>query len=264
MAQAAPTTVKKSRGTGFPVVSLPEAAKILAQAGKYGIQHAATAFAGYMGHKTTNSGAFRQRIAAMRDWKLITNSGDPIVMTEIGQAIALPIDSGAEAKALRQAFKNCELFMKVYEASAKGVPLDLESIGNNAVLNHGINAAAKQKFVSSLRDSAIHAGLAEVSEKGKITFLSESDSTPTDEPPPAQENGNEGPASGGFDEGRGVPRVHQTWQITGGQIVLDVSTSEPLPAAIFSKVGEVVLQLEQLAEGLQASVDSAQPTDASH
>ena len=80
---------RRKRATGFPVVSLAEAAAILKEAGKYGFDHSTAAFASYMGHSTTNSGAFRQRLAAFRDWKLIAGRGDRLAMTDIARMIAL-------------------------------------------------------------------------------------------------------------------------------------------------------------------------------
>lgn len=92
------------------MVPLPEAAKILQEAGRYGFEHSVSAFARYMGHSTTNSGTFRQRLAAFRDWKLIAGRGDTVVFTDTAKIIAHPPDERAGVEALQTAYMNCACF----------------------------------------------------------------------------------------------------------------------------------------------------------
>ena len=54
---ALPAVSRRKPTTGFPIVPLPEAAKIIREAGKYGFEHSVSAFARFMGHSSTNSGA---------------------------------------------------------------------------------------------------------------------------------------------------------------------------------------------------------------
>jgi hypothetical protein len=209
-----------------------------------------------MGHSSTNSGAFRQRLAAFRDWKLIAGRGDRLAMTDIARMIAHPTDDEAERKALQTAFMNSPVFFKLFDESAKGKPLSAGPLGNRAVLNLGVAPGSKDKFVQSFVDSAVAAGLASLNEDGQVVlealdpgadriqqsadaqFIHDRPSSPTS---PAQ---TQGMARGG------TPVVHQTWAIDGGSIVFEIRTDKPLPATAFTTVGQVVASLELLAETL--------------
>jgi hypothetical protein len=245
---------RRKRATGFPVVSLAEAAAILKEAGKYGFDHSTAAFAAYMGHSTTNSGAFRQRLAAFRDWKLIAGRGDSLAMTDIARMIAHPTDDEAERRALQTAFINSPVFFKLFDESAKGKPLASGPLGNRAVLNLGVAPGSKDKFVQSFVASAVAAGLASLNDDGQVVLapldVVADGGQPSDEPfidtrQPTSSSGRAQPAPR-----QGTPVVHQTWAIDGGSIVFEIRTDKPLPATAFATVGEVVASLEHLAETL--------------
>lgn len=251
-------TPRRKRGTGFPVVALSEAATILREAGKYGFEHSTAAFASYMGHSTTNSGAFRQRLAAFRDWGLIAGRGDSLAMTEIGRIIAVPTDAQAESRALQAAFMNSPEFLKLYEGSAKGQPLEADRLGARAVHDFGISPGSKDKFVQSFTESAIAAGLADRTADGQLVLVSRAEddvaeghlagpattAAAADEAPPARTE----PRSPSL--APGLPVVHQTWEIDEGAITFEIATTKPLPASAFVTVGEVVASLERLAATL--------------
>ena len=130
---------RRRKSTGFPVVPLPEAESVLREAGKYGFEHSLSAFARAMGHETTNSGAFRQRLSAFRDWKLVAGRGDLISFTEVGRTLAVPPNDEARRTALRTAFMSCELFARMYDSLARGETLDPEQLGAIAVHTHGVS-----------------------------------------------------------------------------------------------------------------------------
>lgn len=252
------SAARRKRATGFPVVSLAEAAAILKEAGKYGFDHSTAAFASYMGHSTTNSGAFRQRLAAFRDWKLIAGRGDRLAMTDIARVIAHPTDDEAERKALQTAFVNSPVFFKLFDESAKGKPLAAGPLGNRAVLNVGVAPSSKDKFVQSFVDSAVAAGLASLDDDGQVVLApfdggADGGQQPSDEQ--FIDNRQPGPTSLGRTQPvarQGTPVVHQTWAIDGGSIVFEIRTDRPLPATAFTTVGQVVASLEVLAETLGA------------
>lgn len=258
----APGVRRRKRSTGFPVVSLAEAAAILKEAGKYGFEHSTAAFATYMGHSTTNSGAFRQRLAAFRDWKLIAGRGDSLAMTELGRMIAVPTDDRAEKRALQAAFMNSPEFLKLYEESAKEQHLAAGPLGGRAVHDFGVAPGSKDKFVRSFSESAIAAGLAEWTDDGQIVLLSidrESVGDPglidvSTTPVPAA-HPDTAPTKPQAPSRRSVPPVvHQTWEIDEGEITFEIATAKPLPASAFVTVGEVVASLERLASTLAPSV----------
>lgn len=242
--------------TGFPVVSLAEAAEIVKEAGKYGFDHSVSAFASYMGHTTTNSGAFRQRLAAMRDWKLITGRGDSISMTEVAKLIALPPDDVSELLALRAAFRNCTIFSKLYDESRKSVELEQQHLGSRAVHAFGVSPSSVSKFVSSFADSAVAAGIAKVSDEGRLTLLEPDDdgAGPDDSPSSATPSSSTSAPTRAVQQGRtAAPVVHQAWPIDGGTIVFEIRSERPLPATAYATVGDVVASLERLSLTLAPS-----------
>jgi hypothetical protein len=247
---------RRKKTTGFPVVSLDEAAAILKEAGKYGFDHSTAAFATYMGHSTTNSGAFRQRLSAFRDWKLIAGRGDSLAMTDIARVIAHPTDKESERRALQTAFMNSPVFFKLYEGSRQGQPLAQGPLGSRAVLDFGVAPGSKDKFVQSFIDSAVAAGLADLNDDGQVVLLSLSaEGDPVDQP--LAEPQVDGPLTVPAPSGRtqpatrqGTPVIHQVWEIDGGSIVFEIRTDKPLPASAFATVGQVVASLENLAETL--------------
>lgn len=253
---AAGSAPRRKKSTGFPVVSLAEAAAILKGAGKYGFDHSTSAFASYMGHSTTNSGAFRQRLAAFRDWKLIAGRGDSLAMTDIARMIALPKDPEAEQRALQSAFLNSSVFFKLYEDSAKGQPLGRERLGSRAVHDLGVSPGSAGKFVDSFVESAVAAGLAELSDDGQVILLPLASERATEEassysdPVLASSAGSTGSGRSQPAPRSETPVVHQTWDIAGGSIVFEIRTENPLPASAFATVGEVVASLERLAHTL--------------
>jgi hypothetical protein len=264
------TTTRRRPTTGFPVVSLADAASILKEAGKYGFEHSIGEFASYMGHTSTNSGAFRQRLAAMRDWKLVAGRGDNISMTDIARVIALPPDDETELDALRAAFKNCAIFNKLFEDMQKGTPLARQGLGNRAVHAFGVSPSSVTKFVASFVDSAVAAGIAQVDDKGQVTlldsttaFVSRADvgqqplvsPTSTAVPPRATQTGRSA-----------TPVVHQAWPIDGGTIIFEIRSERPLPASAYATVGEVVASLERLSVTLapvtsSTVADESEPTE---
>ncbi|MCL4293775.1 MAG: hypothetical protein KJ056_12230 [Acidimicrobiia bacterium] len=254
--EVGPSTPRRKRATGFPVVSLAEAAAILKEAGKYGFDHSTAAFATYMGHSTTNSGAFRQRLAAFRDWKLIAGRGDSLAMTDIARVIAHPTDGDAERRAMQSAFMNSPVFFKLYEESAKGRPLATAQLGSRAVLNLGVAPGSKDKFVQSFTESAVAAGLAALNEDGRIV-LEPLDAGTHGEQPSSEDRSLDNRPAVQTSYGRiqpaarqGTPVVHQAWAIDGGSIVFEIRIDTPLPATVFATVGEVVARLEDLAKRL--------------
>jgi hypothetical protein len=152
----------RRRGVGFPVVPLPEAVTILRKAGAHGHEYSMNAFAAYAGHSTANSGSFKRRLAAFRDWKLVAGStGDRVVLTELGLRLAYPTDPLKEKQDVQEAFQNCNLFMRVWDDYAKGVPISLGTLANLGVQQLGVAPVSKERFAESLALSAVAAGFAE-------------------------------------------------------------------------------------------------------
>lgn len=255
----------RKRTTGFPVVSLSEAAQILKKAGKYGFDHSLDTFARAMGHSTTNSGAFRLRLAAFRNWGLITGGGDTVTMTDIARTIAVSTDEADLRQALQQAFRNCEVFDGLYQQMAKGEPLERDGLGAHAVLKLGVAPGKRQTFVKSFVDSLETAQLAEDDGQGNVVLTKKGDSHHADdvgsssqEPPPEEDAPPTLTSQAVVREPSTdlPPLIRQSWPIPGGEIVFELRSADALPAAVFVTVGKAVEALETLAESLGAPDES--------
>ncbi len=248
-------TAKPARGKGFPILSLPQATKIIREAGAYGKQHTANALAAYAGHKTANSGPWRAKAAALRDWGLIsTVPPDSFILTERAMQIAHPTSPDIAQKAMSEAFRNCKLYIDIYEDLAKGVELQAASIANKAVTEHGISIASKDGFARSFVESAVAVGLAEQVSAESIRLLAPKyeDEESTALPNPA------GPRNAGRDTNRTstgasrnseaphatVPVIHQVWPLRHGEVALSITSTTSLDATAFSELGKVVGAIE--------------------
>ncbi len=238
----------RKRGTGFPVVPLSDAAAILKEAGKYGFEHTPQTFASFMGHSSTSSGAFRQRLAAFRDWGFITGSAT-FTMTEVARMIAVPTSTEEERKAMQTAFQNCEVFLQLYEQASKETPLDPEGLHGMAVHNLGVAPARADKFVHSFINSACVAELAEQAENGQVILWDPENPQIAPTAPVQAEIGSEPPDMRG-QSSSAPPLIRQAWAIADGEIIFEVRSEKALPATSFRVIGEVVAQLEELATSL--------------
>ena len=250
-----PSKARRKPSTGFPVVPLPEAAKIIREAGKYGFEHSVSSFARYMGHSTTNSGAFRQRLAAFRDWKLIAGRGDTVVFTDTAKTIALPPSAQAEREALETAFMNCVVFASLYEGVTKGQSVEAQGLGAKAVHELGISPSAVERFTASFVDSAVASGLAEL-DGGQVILLEGGALDDDGDVAADEDHAVEAPelSRGRVRPSSASPIVHQEWIFPSGAIVFELRLDRPLPAAVFAMVGTVVQEIEGLADRLRALV----------
>ncbi|GIU84465.1 MAG: hypothetical protein KatS3mg008_1240 [Acidimicrobiales bacterium] len=255
--------VKRRRSVGFPVLPLTDASTVLKEIGKYGEEHSIATIAELLGHSSANSGAFRQKLAALRDWGLVSGRGERLAMTDVGRAIAYPRDPEGECLALRDAFMSCSVFARLYKESQKGQLLALEQLGNVAVLELGISPKSKDKFVESFARSAVKAGLAELGPDQHIILKAFE----------AVEGAHRDAEDGvDFDShlvefdthsqskeirGEHGPTLHQVWQVGRVTIKLEIMSDGPLPASAFNTIGDVVQRIETLAERL-----SAEPLEA--
>lgn len=259
--------LRRKRGTGFPVMPLSEAARILREAGKYGFEHPTPAFASYMGHSTTNSGAFRQRLSAFRDWGLITGRGEMLTMTDVARQIAIPTDTATERRAMQESFNNCDVFARLYGQSAKGQALSPRHLGGRAVLDLGVTSSSSGKFIDSFIESAVAAELAELNDDGEVVLWGPENGaafeTATvemlDQPPPSPDASP--PRGHAAEPTTAAPTVRQLWPIDGGEIVFELRSDQALPAVAFTAIGEVVAKLETLASSLRSEASTASPED---
>ncbi len=243
----------RKKATGFPVVHLDEAATVLREAGRYGRQQSVDTFAGYMGHSTTNSGAFRQRMAAFRDWGLISGRGDVVEITDLGWRIAHPVSAEDELAALRQAFRTANVFRAMYDASTHGTPLLLNHLGNIAVQKYGVGPNWKSRFAESFAYSAAYARLAERTDD-KVVLVDESEEVPEPRPPVARQDTTSEVSAQPAEPAALAPSapavLRNVWTLRSGELIFEVRSHEPINAAAFIQVAKVVELLEVLATAL--------------
>jgi hypothetical protein len=260
----APNLARRTRGRGFPIVPLDEAADIVRRAGKYGHSHAEQAFASYMGHTTTNSGAFKQRFAAMRSWGLISVERGEVQLTDMGRRVAYPVSEADAYLALQEAFMHAAVFAELYATSAKGEELDTNILANRAVHTLGISPKSTSKFAQVFARSAVAAGYASEAAPGKLELHAELPLDPIDpidsghtpppvDPPGAGDVPAERPRPGRARETS--PVIAQAWPVLGGEISFEVSLDRPLPARALAGIAEIFEAIERLVDQLGGSED---------
>lgn len=257
-----PTEATKSsnRGTSFPVLSLPEAAKIIRDAGAYGKQHTASALAAYAGHQTANSGPWKQKAAALREWGLIAAQGETITLTDRALQIAHPESPEKAQAAMLDAFHGSKLFMMIYGDLAKGSELSIAQLGNKAVTSHGVSIGSKDKFTKSFVESAAAVGLAERIGTDKVKILAVTESASPGAPAEQAEDSEVDEPANNKDTTKakrrvGTPVIDQTWLVKNGEVSFSISSDRALAASTYAEIGKVVTAVEDLVKLL--GVDEA-------
>jgi hypothetical protein len=260
----------RRRGQGFPSLTLQDSVDAVVTAGLNGPDHSHDAFATYLGHKTANSGAFRGKLASLRDFGLITKRGDPdrVVLSELAQRLVLAAPNHYEEKqSLLMAFESCRVFGVLHADSAKNVPMDISRLRTQVLMRMGVAKDQVDRFVDSFVKSAVFAGIAE-SDGTKVTLLprepilfsaiSEGDlGTPDDVYGRGQLGSGtatvrEVPAASKLTVSSGsvVPvALRQEWPIDGGAIEFIIRTPKAMPPAIYglmAKMAEVAAEMEGL------------------
>ncbi len=259
---ATTASVTKTRGTGFPVISLPTAMKIVSEAGAYGKVHTANALAAYAGHTTANSGAWRAKAAALRDWGLVISAPtDSFALTDRALQIAHPTSPEAAQKAMLEAFNNCKLYVEIFNDMAKGTNLKIASVANTAVTSHGVAAKSKDAFANSFVESATAVGLAKKTSADVVQLLSApadiqgATETVVDVAAADDEIVDEPEVLVKKRRASTPPVVNQTWPISNGEITLTISSGKPFDGKVFVEIGSVIGAIEKLAELIGAPAD---------
>lgn len=263
---------ERVRSASFPASSLALAPQVLRDAGKYGFEHSDSTFASYLGLSTTNSGTFRERVAAFRDFGLVTGRGGTLTMTDIARQIARPLSDEDERHALQDAFLHCEIFARLYDESAKGVPLKQQHLEARAIRDLQIAAKNGKRFMKSFVGSLVVAGLGEASggetvtlrEKGDLGLGAANEPLVPDGATGAARRGIRTPNSGPsttptpgshFDRSslaapHTEPAIHQVWEIQDGQVLFEVRMEGALPSEAYSSIGTVIACVEKLVGSL--------------
>lgn len=258
------TAEPKRRGVGFPQMPLRESVDAIVTIGLHGANHSHDAAAAYLGHSTANSGAFRTKLAALRDWGLLVRGDkDRVMLSELAQQVVLEAPDHQQARGLLlAAFESCRVFGVLYNDSAKDTPLDVQRIRTTVVMRHGVASDQADKFVDSFIESSVYAGLAKF-DGTKLTLVLRDTSFKTDDVPDNETGSHTSDAALGADIEReqsllgrirerspATPvALRQTWPIDGGEIEFVIRTPKALPPAIYrlmAKMAEVAAEMEML------------------
>lgn len=263
--QTTPPTEPKRRSVGFPQLPLRESIDAIVTIGQHGAKHSHDAAASYLGHSTANSGAFRTKLAALRDWGLlIRGDKDRVQLSELAQQLVLEAPDHDDAKELLlAAFESCRVFGVLYNDSAKDTPLDVQRVRTTVVMRHGVASEQADKFVDSFIDSVAYAGLGTF-DGGKVTLYprdaafktdTEVDNTSESVAPEIAGPDTEEPMPLGRVRERQLPppstpvALRQAWPIDDGEIEFIIRTPKAMPPAIYglmAKMAEVAAEMEAL------------------
>lgn len=256
-----------ARSAGFPGVTLADAVELTKRVANYGTKHTAESVAGHLGHSTTNSGPFRSKVAALKDYGLLSGRGDEIIVTVLGKELAHPGVTTDSQALLRAAFGSCELFATLIDALPVGVRLKPESIGNTAVTNYNVSPASKVTFTHSFVDSAEAAGFLEKLSDGDVQKIeTEGSGAPftREELEEAAEERDSGGASLARKRtplvGSGViPVVHHVWPLPGGAMTYVLEFDAPLPAQAYGMIKSLI----EAGDALRNFLTESERIDAS-
>lgn len=234
---------------------------MLVRASQHGWQHTVAEVAGYMGHATINSGAFRGKLAALRDYGLVSGRGESLEITPIGRKIAIPETEAERQAALREAFTKT-VFGAVYQESVKGSPISIESIGRRAVNRLGVAPGSQGSFGEVFARSASAAGLAETTGDGKVTLFAKPYAGSDVAEPSGSTGGMPAATPPAAEQPSAAPKISkpvldQRWPFPDGEVALIVTTDRPLSAKDFASIGVVVGEIERLVAGLTRRDDRA-------
>lgn len=260
--QAVPPAESKRRGVGFPQLPLRESVDAIVTIGQHGVSHSHDAAAAYFGHSTANSGAFRTKLAALRDWGLLVRGNkDRVTLSELAQQLVMEAPDHEHAKELLlAAFESCRVFGVLYNDSAKDTPLDVQRVRTTVVVRHGVSSDQADKFVDSFIDSVVYAGLGKF-DGTKVTlfprdvaFKADVEMDDVSEPVTSEATTRldvEEQVSGRVREHPPVTPIalRQAWPIDGGEIEFIIRTPKALPPEIYSlmaKMAEVAAEMKTL------------------
>lgn len=260
---------RRAAGVGFPSMPLGDAVTLVKKIASYGTTHTDAAVASFLGHSTANSGPFRSKLAALKDYGLLAGKSTELTVTPLALEIVHPGLEVDPRESLEAAFLKCKLFATVLDALPKDHDLEIVGLANTAMHNHGVSPQSKEIFAASFVKSGILAGLVEEVDAERIRIPSS-----VDAPPPGHSS-LDGEQSGGpglsaqTNSARSGPVVRSglseptnavvshSWPIDGGTIRFTIETSVTLPASAYAVIGSVIEAGDKLAVSLTTVPESA-------
>lgn len=262
---------RRAAGVGFPSMPLGDAVSLVKKIASYGNTHTDAAVASFLGHSTANSGPFRSKIAAMRDYGLIAGRGGELTVSPLALEIVHPgLDADPQAS-LRAAFGKCKLFTTVFDALPKDVELEISGLANTAMHNHGVASQSKDTFAASFVKSGVLAGLVEELDESRVRIpangAASSPENSDEDEDSSEQNRQDAVGETPDPRARVIQRmvpveasnavVNHSWPIDGGVVRFTIESSKTLPATAYGVIGAVIEAGDKLAEMLAAPTAGA-------
>lgn len=243
---------RTKRGASFPRMALSEAVSAIQEIAKMGRQHNQGSLASALGHSSAKSGAFRQRLADLREYALVAGRGEDLELTDLALRITHPTSSADADGALTVAFLNCDTFARMYGELEKGEAIPLDRLGNFSIHRLGVGHHVAERFAESFAAGAITAQLAERNDLGLIMWEREhargslSAKTSDDETMPTE---HDEPEQVGLSPDL-IVVLKQAWPLNNGEVQFSVRLTDALPSSAFGPVGDAVSAIETFVRHL--------------
>lgn len=164
--------LRQPKKGSFPRLSITAAIKIIKEANQIKGKISKTTFAQFGARKTKNpsttSGAFNDKINALRAFGLVTVDNDNIELTELAIRIIDPIKPEEAQKALLQCFMSIGTFKTLLDTLKMETPVNQTILEEQAVNTIGINRNQRKKFVDLFVNAADKVGLVTRIDKNTI------------------------------------------------------------------------------------------------
>lgn len=156
-----PEKPPRGRSTiAFPYYDLRQSERLAKQVWSNAGRCKPEQLAAWLGHRTLNSGAFRNRVSSAALFGLVVSSRNQITLTELGRRIAEP----AEVRGARvEAFLSVPLYRRIFE-DHKGRRLAPSMLLQQQMVHFGVTPSQVQAARQVFMRSAEQAGFLEVSE----------------------------------------------------------------------------------------------------
>lgn len=160
-------TKRASRSTSYPSMSLPEALKklgILKDSHGINGEYDREATAKGMGYGSL-SGSSARAVAALVQYGLLNRSKDQYSISDLGKKYLMPVRTGQDDEAAREAALNPPLLRKIFD-EYEGQPLPGQ-LKNILTITYGVQGSAADVALRVIKQSFKAAGL--VTESGTLT-----------------------------------------------------------------------------------------------
>lgn len=162
------------RGTGFPRINLSTGVQVMDAASKFGKVWKKDTFATYGGKSNASSaksGAFKSRLAALKEFGLIRVEADDVYATDLANEITKPISEEERLAGIRKAFLSVGTFTELFNSLEGGVALPKAKVIEYAVHNLGVSRESKDRFISSFIESGKYVGVVDFSKDSDTLIL---------------------------------------------------------------------------------------------